>query len=108
MIEIRSVGAIRCATVFAVLYAFLGLIEALFFIPMLALSPPSSAPNAIPPAMKPLFGVGALIILPILFAIAGFIGGVILALLYNLVTRWTGGLQIQIEQVAAEMPAGTL
>jgi hypothetical protein len=98
MIEIKSFKAIRCGTIAAVLYAIFGLFEALFTVSLLGLAP-SSAPNAMPPLMKPFFGIGAFILFPILFAIGGFISGALSALLYNFVVRWTGGLQVRVEQL---------
>lgn len=102
MVEIKSIGVIRCGTVFAVLYGFFGLIEALFMVPIMVLAP-SGGPNAFPPALKSILGVGGFIFLPIFCAIAGFIGGMITALIYNLVAGWTGGLEVRVEQV----PGGT-
>ena len=42
-------------------------------------------------------GVGALIIMPIFYGVLGFIGGIISALLYNLVAGFTGGIQMDLE-----------
>lgn len=42
-----------------------------------------------------IFGVGAIIILPILSGIFGFIGGLIGAVLYNWVAGMVGGLEIE-------------
>ncbi len=102
MVEIKSIAPIRCGIVLAVLYALLGLIEALFLIPIMSLTP-SEGQNALPPGMRAMFGVGGLILIPLFAAIAGFIGGIISALVYNLVARWTGGLEVRIEQVAGGM-----
>ena len=41
---------------------------------------------------------GALIAMPILFAIVGFLGGIIEAILYNLYARWFGGMDIDFTQ----------
>lgn len=40
---------------------------------------------------------GALIGMPIIFAIAGFIAGAIGAVLYNLAARWFGGIEMDFE-----------
>jgi hypothetical protein len=48
-------------------------------------------------------GVGILVIfIPFIYVIIGFIGGVLSAIVYNIVAKWTGG----IEYVAAEAPQG--
>ena len=43
-----------------------------------------------------LFGAAAIVFMPILYGILGFIGGVLFALLYNLVARVAGGLEITL------------
>ncbi|HTV40368.1 MAG TPA: hypothetical protein VMF08_07325 [Candidatus Sulfotelmatobacter sp.] len=46
-------------------------------------------------------GVGLMaIVFPVIYAVAGFIGGIISAVVYNAVAKWTGG----IEYIAAEAP----
>lgn len=52
-------------------------------------------------AGAPLNGMAALpavfaIVLPFVYAIAGFIGGVIAAAVYNLIAKFTGGFQFKV------------
>jgi hypothetical protein len=42
--------------------------------------------------------VGAVIFLPIFYGIIGFVGGLISALLYNLIARLVGGIELEVEQ----------
>jgi hypothetical protein len=42
-------------------------------------------------------GIGALIFLPIMYGIFGFIAGVISAFLYNLIAGVVGGIEIEVE-----------
>jgi hypothetical protein len=44
-----------------------------------------------------LFGVGAVFIFPIFYAIIGFISGLILSALYNLAAGMGGGVQVELE-----------
>ena len=47
------------------------------------------------------------LIFPIMYAVMGFVGGVICAALYNLISRWVGGLEFEVEDVprsASETP----
>ncbi len=51
-----------------------------------------------------LFGHGGLsiifaIFIPVIYAIVGFIGGIIVALVYNLVATWTGGVELTLTDV---------
>lgn len=42
-------------------------------------------------------GIAGVILLPILYGVFGFIGGVIQAFIYNLAARFVGGLRIETE-----------
>jgi hypothetical protein len=37
-----------------------------------------------------------LLLFPVIYGAVGFIGGVIAAALYNLVAKWTGGLEFEV------------
>ena len=41
-------------------------------------------------------GIAAIIIAPLLYAFMGFIGAVIMALIYNIVARIVGGIQVDV------------
>ena len=42
-------------------------------------------------------GAGAAIFAPIIYAVMGFIIGVIGAFIYNLVAKWVGGIEVEVE-----------
>jgi len=44
-----------------------------------------------------LFGVGAVIILPLFYGAMGFVGGAFAAWIYNLLASTVGGLELEIE-----------
>lgn len=44
-----------------------------------------------------LFGVGAIIVMPIFYGVLGAVVWIIGAALYNLSTRWTGGIEVDLE-----------
>jgi hypothetical protein len=46
--------------------------------------------------MAPMFGVGAIVILPIIYGILGFAFGAIWAALYNLFSSLVGGLELEV------------
>jgi hypothetical protein len=43
------------------------------------------------------FGVAAIILVPVLYAIGGFIGGYVTAWVYNLVAKRVGGIEIETQ-----------
>jgi hypothetical protein len=98
--QLRSVGAVSCAKVFAVLYGMLGFligtaVSAVFFLSALVGrqgldGPPSSGPIAF------MMGAGSIIFFPVLYAVIGAVGGLIMAALYNLVANYMGGIEVDI------------
>ena len=96
---IKRVGVVSCGKVSGWLYGAMGLIGGALFtlisIFTLVLGVASNeGPGAVLPA---LFGVGAIIILPVLYGTMGFIGGVITAAMYNLIANRFGGLELELE-----------
>lgn len=43
-----------------------------------------------------IFGVGAIVLFPLLYAFFAFLGGLIVAALYNLAARWSGGIVLDL------------
>lgn len=41
-------------------------------------------------------GILSIILIPFLYAAAGFIGGIIVAAVYNLIAKWTGGIEFTL------------
>lgn len=41
-------------------------------------------------------GLVLMIVIPVLYAFMGFVAGALMALVYNLVTRWSGGLIMEL------------
>ena len=42
------------------------------------------------------FGMGAVILLPLLYGVMGFVGGLLSALIYNLAASVAGGLELEV------------
>jgi hypothetical protein len=87
--ELTYVAPVRTGIVLAILYGFIGLIFVPFFLLMALFGDKAGAPGAFR-------GVFFALFFPFLYAIGGFIGGVIMAALYNLVAKWTGGFEFEV------------
>lgn len=104
---IRRVNALSCAKVGAALYAGLGLlIGACFSLFFLVLGGMFGMPDGVAAtgaggvgasSFSMLFGAGAIVMLPIFYGVIGAIGGLVTALLYNLVAGVVGGIEIDVE-----------
>ena len=96
---LKSVGVLSAGKIMGALGALGGLIGgamlAIFSLLGGAMQQQAGGGNAQLPAM--FVGVGAIVLLPILYGIFGFIGGMIYALLYNLVAGFVGGLELELE-----------
>lgn len=101
--RLKRVGVFSCGMIFGVLYGLLGLIfGGIFSLLSLVMagaghqlgSQMGQGPN---PMAGLIFGVGAIIILPFLYGILGFLGGILMAILYNIVAAMTGGIELTLE-----------
>ena len=96
---IRHIGVGSLARILAALYALwgfvFGVIIALVALGGSGLSRATDSP--VPGWFGGLFGVGAIIFLPICYGVLGAIGGALTALMYNVVAGMVGGLSVETE-----------
>ncbi len=92
---IRRVAPLSAAKVFATVYFFIGLLVGALF--SLASLGGGFAGRENFGGLSPLFGAGAIIILPCVYAVFGFIGMLIVASIYNWAAGIVGGIDIQFE-----------
>jgi hypothetical protein len=94
--RIKRVAPMQLGKLLAVLYGLVGLIFVPFFLVMSFVAP------KLPPQHRAgmmVFGVGFALFMPLLYAVMGFVSGVIGAGIYNLVAKWMGGIEVDIEAV---------
>ena len=96
---IKRVGALSVAKIAAVVYAGIGLLIGAVFalIGMTGLATGLAADNSSGPMVGAMFGIGAIVFMPILYGIMGFIGTLIGATVFNLAAKMTGGLEIEVQ-----------
>ena len=93
--QLTHITPLRAGIVLGVLYGILSLIIVPFFLLAVVLGGKTGTP------LPAIFGVGFAIFLPVIYAIIGFIGGIIAAALYNLIAKWTGGFEFEVRDSAA-------
>ena len=106
MYRIRRFGIIKTATMVAVLYM---VVIAIFAIPFALFL--SAVGSAIPAGAGPSIDAGAILAF-VLFLVVGYgiltwVFTAIACALYNLVARWVGGVEMQLEAVAPPPPVAT-
>jgi nitrate/nitrite transporter NarK len=96
---LKSIGVMSAAKVVGVLYAVMGLLMGLVFGAIFAMIPSAMAADGgeVPGWLAPMFGLGAIVFMPVLYGICGFIGGAIAAAIYNALAGIIGGLELRLE-----------
>ena len=96
---VKRVGVLSYAKISTIIMAIIGLVLGIFYAILYAVLGPSAMQTA-GAEVDPLMTIGPLviIIMPIIYAIMGFIMGLIGAWLYNLIAKWVGGVQVEFEK----------
>jgi hypothetical protein len=96
---ISKIGVVSLGKVLGVTYALFGLLIG-GCIALVSLAGagllPSSGSEQTPAFLGAMFGVGAVIFLPIFYGVMGFIGGLIGAVIYNVVAGMIGGVELDV------------
>ena len=90
---LNKIGVLSCGKMSGALYAVFGLIAG-FFVAVGSMLGAAFGEGGIGGAM---LGVGAIVLLPIVYGIIGFIGGIIVAFFYNILAGFVGGIELDLE-----------
>ena len=97
---VRRLGPLSLAKVAGGLYGFIGLlVGCIFELISMAGGAASNRPGG--PVFGALFGLGAIVFLPIVYGCLGFLMSLLMAALYNGVAGMVGGIEIQVEPAGA-------
>lgn len=94
MKKIKRINPSSLAKVLGTLYVLFGFIGGIVF---LIIAVFFGGFDHSPKAEAVIFGVAAPVFLPILYGIIGAVAGFVIAFFYNLVAKWTGGIELDIE-----------
>ncbi len=96
---LRRVGPMSCGKITGALYACLGLFVGLLFALLALVGSSASATDAFGalPFLGAIFGVGAIAIVPLLYGVIGFLGGLIGAAIYNRLAGLLGGIEVEFQ-----------
>lgn len=86
---LHRIGPRSAAKVIALLYALFGLIMGAFFSIAALLRPDAGG-------VGPLWGVAAVVVFPVLYAVLGFVVTALTAWLYNVVAGAVGGIELDL------------
>lgn len=96
---IKRISPMSCARMSGLLYGAMGLlVGACISLFMMVAGSAIGGDHPIGGAMfGALFGVGAVVLLPVFYGVMGFVVGGISAALYNVVAGWAGGIEIETQ-----------
>ena len=96
---LKKLGVFSCAKVSGTVYAALGLLAGMIFsfFALLGTAIGIASEGGPEALIGLLFGIGAVIVLPIVYGTLGFIGGIVAAVIYNLVAGVIGGVEMEFE-----------
>jgi hypothetical protein len=97
---INRIGVLSLGKLMAAVYGAMGLLFGAIFslISLLGAAIGSASEAGGEAWFGLLFGVGAIIILPLFYGFFGFLGGLLTGALYNVAARVMGGLELEVSQ----------
>ena len=100
MHRVKKFDVLSVAKISGMCYGAMGLLFVPFFL-LIGMIGGQAAKQAggVPAGFGAMFGAGMAVMMPILYAIMGFIMGAIGAFIYNLISGWIGGIEVELEPV---------
>jgi hypothetical protein len=95
-VVVRRLGVISVGRIYGAIMAAVGLLIGFFFA-LASLVGAGLAAREGSGALGALFGVGAIVLFPLLYGAMGFVGGVMGAAFYNLFAGMVGGVSVELE-----------
>jgi len=95
--RLKHIAPLRFGIILAIIVGFIGLLV----VPFLLLAGAAAATQE--PSLRGipwLFFGGGVAVMPLVSAVAAFLTGVFLAMVYNLAVRWTGGIEYHVEDLS--------
>ena len=96
--ELKAIGPVSSAKVLGLFYAAIGLVAGVV-VACVALAGATLGRGGedVSPFLGSMFGVAAIVLLPVLYGVLGALGGLILSGLYNVIARRVGGIQVTLQ-----------
>jgi hypothetical protein len=94
MVQVKRIGVLQTAKITAVMYFLISLV---FLIPFGLIMMIAGSAQGGPGIAEAFFGGIFLIFMPIVYAVMGFVFVAIGCLFYNLVAKYVGGIEIELE-----------
>jgi hypothetical protein len=105
---IRRIGVLSLGKISAAIHGAIGLVLGVIFAlaSLIGGAMGQAARDAsVPPALSMLFGFAAIIFMPLIYAVLGFVIGILSAFVYNAVAKLAGGVELDVEAGGSMPPS---
>jgi len=92
---LKRIAPLQAGKILGIVYGAMGLLFMPFILLLSVIA--SHLPHGQEAPLPFIFGLGFAIMAPVFYGVMGFLVGVIGAAIYNLVARWVGGLEVEVE-----------
>lgn len=96
---LRSIGVLSCGKIVGVFYGLLGLLVIPVMLMMVLAGLAQNDAGGAAPMI--IIGLLAIVGIPLMYGAIGFVWGIIVAAVYNLLAGWIGGLELEFDSVAS-------
>ena len=94
---IRRLGVWSVARIYGVITGTIGLVIGLFIGLFSILGAGLTQDPDMPTWLMPIFGVGAIVFLPLFYGVMGIVSGAVSAAIYNVFAGLVGGISLEVE-----------
>jgi hypothetical protein len=92
--KIKRIAPLQAGKMLGILYGILGLLVIPIFLVMSAVATQMPAPQRVGILA---FGLGFAVAAPFFYGAMGFVFGALGALVYNVIAKWIGGIEVEVE-----------
>jgi hypothetical protein len=101
MHRVKKFDVLSVAKISGLCYGAMGLLFVPFFLLFgMVAGEASKQAGGMPPGFAAMFSAGMAVMMPIIYAVMGFIFGALGAFVYNLISGWVGGIEVELEPLA--------
>ena len=96
--RLTNVDPLKLGITLGLIYGIVSLVIVVPIFLLMSVAGVAGAARGNGQALPALFSGVFIVFLPVIYAVLGFIGGLIMAFVYNLVAKWTGGVEFTTEE----------
>jgi hypothetical protein len=107
-LKLKRIAPLQAGKILAAIYGLFSLIMVPFILMFTVVSSfaAQQAGGSGGPPLPFMFGMGLgfMVLMPVFYAVMGFLGGVLGAAIYNLIAKWIGGFEFEFESATPQPP----